>query len=632
MIRLLLLLTSLRWQLVLAASRMYAAELTILPESGFYSTPFEVTMASPSSGGRIFYTTNGAAPSSHSGALYERPITIAGTTVLRAAVVRENETSGTIVSRTYLFTANVLKQTGADFPATWGLNLGQLVPAHYAMDSAIVNHPDYRGQMTEALRSIPSLSVLADRDDWFNPQRGIYANPRESGSDWEHPASVEFFSADSRERFQINGGVRIQGGWNRRPEESPKHSLRLVFKKKYGAQALLFPFFGKTAPAEFDTLILRGGCNNTWLHWNGEERRRGDYLRDTWMRDTQLAMGHPAARGRFVQLYLNGLYWGLYNLCERPGLAFAAAHFGGAKDDYDSRNGDHILAGDDVAWKKLMTLANAGLTNEEAFRSVQAQLDLPGFIDYMMLNFYGANADWDRSSNWYAARRRTPNGKFHFFVWDGERTLETVDANTIEFDDDESPPRLFHKLRANAEFRIMFADRVQRHCFGSGALTPAAAAARYRSHADEIHTAIVAESARWGNYRHAVHQYKTGPYERYTVNEHWQPEIRRLFNDYFPKRTAIVLQQFRERGLYPRIDAPTLLVSAKFLNASAPRGKIHFATNGSDPRLPGGGLSPNATLYEKPVELPAGTLVKARALAGEPGVGEWSALVELSVF
>ena len=363
-----------------------------------------------------------------------------------------------------------------------------------------------------------------------------------------------------------------------------------------------------------------------------EERRRGDYLRDQWLRDTQLAMGWLAARGRFVHLYLNGLYWGLYNLCERPGPAFAAAHFGGTSEDYDSRNGDHLLSGNGESFKQLMSRANRGLTNAVDFQTIAETLDLPNFIDYMIANFYGANADWDRSSNWYAARRRIAGGKFHFFVWDGERTLEAVDGNSMEFDDDESPARLFQKLRVNEEFRLMFADRVQKHLFGQGALTPAVAAARYRRRADEIGTAIIAESARWGDYRRDVHPYKTGPYELYTVNGHWRPEITRLLNDYFPKRTAMVLEQFRAVGLYPRVAAPLIRLSARHCELQTKEGKVFFTTDGSDPRLPGGGLAAGAALYKKPVELRTGAIMKARAFVGEAAAGEWSALVEQSAF
>jgi len=237
-------------------------------------------------------------------------------------------------------------------------------------------------------------------------------------------------------------------------------------------------------------------------------------------------------------------------LTERPSAPFVAAHLGGRPEDYDVRNCDHILQGDDAAWQKLLTLANTGVKQPADFAAIRQLVDLPELIDFLIANFYGANADWDRSSNWYAARRRNPTGEFQFFIWDGERTLEGVDANSLAFDDDQSPPRLFQKLRQNADFRQMFAQRARLHLTNDGALTAENAAARYRKWANEIERAVVAESARWGNYRRRVHQYKTGPYELYTRDDHWRPEIDRLLKLYFPKRTEVVIKQFREARLY----------------------------------------------------------------------------------
>jgi hypothetical protein len=261
-------------------------------------------------------------------------------------------------------------------------------------------------------------------------------------------------------------------------------------------------------------------------------------------------MDHPSARGIFLHLYLNGLYWGLYNLTERPSGPFVAAHLGGKPDDYDVRNGDHILEGDDAAWKQLMGLANAGVAGEREFAVIERLVDVPELIDFLIVNFYGANADWDHASNWYAARRRTPPGRFQFFIWDGERTLENPGDNSMAFDDDQSPPRLFQKLRVNAQFRQVFAEQARKHLAEGGALSSTKAANRYRQLAKGIESAGVAESARWGDYRRDVHPYKVGPYELYTRDTHWRPEINRLLTEYFPQRTAIVINQFREAGLY----------------------------------------------------------------------------------
>ena len=338
----------------------------------------EVRMESDVPGGQIRWTQDGSLPDDRSAVLAGAPgvLTFSRSVVLRAAVWNDSGRVSAVETRSYLVLPDIQRQSGAGFPETWGIREGAVVRADYAMDPKVVLHPDYRERIVPALRSLPVVSLVADLSDLFDPKRGIYSNPLESGELWERPVSFEYLPTDGSAGVRVDCGIWIQGGWNRRPEESPKHSFRVVFRKRYGAARLGYPVFGAAAGEEFETLILRAGCNNTWLHWSGAERRRGDYIRDQWMRDTHRTMGHPAAAGRFVHLYLNGLYWGLYNLTERPAAAFAAAHLGGRADRYDARNGGNLLSGDDVAWQQLFALANAGVTNSATYAAIGELLAL----------------------------------------------------------------------------------------------------------------------------------------------------------------------------------------------------------------------------------------------------------------
>ncbi|MEZ5328719.1 MAG: CotH kinase family protein [Verrucomicrobiales bacterium] len=549
-------------------------------DRGFYTEPIAVEISSKTEAAAIYYTTDGSAPEPDNGSRYESPIEITRTTVLRAAAFKDGLEPTNVDTQTYVFAESVAAQTGNSFPQTWGEREGKPVVADYAMDPDITGSNVYRERLVPALTSLPVVSLALDPGDWLDPAQGIYTNTMESGVDWERSASAEMIfpvSDDEQEPLQkqkttpekncqVDCGLRIQGGWNRRPEESPKHSLRLLFKKKYGAGKWKQPLFpASSQPPEtdlqkrqkeiesFNTLILRGGNNNTWLHWSGEERKRGDYLRDQWMRDTFAAMGQVSARGRYVHLFINGLYWGLYNLAERPDAAFLASHFGKDPDDYDSRNGDKVISGDDVAWKELMEIVNDGITTDEAYAQVAERLDLANFADFILLNLYGANADYDHASNWYAGRRRKAGEKYRFYIWDGERTNESADNNTIDYDVDQSPPRIFQKLRSRPEFRLLLAERVRLHCSGNGALSPQASTNRFAFRAREIEQAIVAEAARWGDYRRDVDSYKTGPFELYTPDDFWQVEIERLKKDYFPIRTERLIDQLRAAGLDPDI-------------------------------------------------------------------------------
>jgi len=517
--------------------------------SGFYTFPFKVSLLTGSSPAGVYYTTNGMMPGRGSGLRYRGSILISGTTILRVAGFEKGKAEPVeLGTATYIFKEDLVRQKAPQLPANWGIFQGQPLSVHYTVAASIANDPAYHQAFLEGLTSIPSMSIITEPENLFGSETGIYTHPMERGVGWERPVSVELMYPDGRAGFRIDCGLRIHGGMSRRPEESPKHSFRLVFGKKYGPGELRFPLFGSKGAQEFDSLILRAGYNNSWVHTDSRERRRADYIRDQWMRDSMQAMGYPSARGIFVHLYLNGLYWGVYNLCERPSAAFVAANEGGSPTDYESRKAGKQPSGDETAWRKMMALANSGLGTAETYRGFQQYLDVPELVDYLILNYYAGNSDWDRSSNWYAARRAA-GGKFQFFVWDAERTLEGVDANTLDFDDDESPPRLFHKLAENAEFRVLFGDRVRRLLFNGGPLTSERAAERYEKLVQAIEKSMVAESARWGSYRRDVHPYRTGPYELYTRDDHWRPETQRIITEYFPRRAEVVLKQFRELGV-----------------------------------------------------------------------------------
>ncbi len=517
---------------------------------GFFNEPFQLTITTTTPDAEIRYTTDGSLPSLSHGTRFSGPIPIGGTTVLRAAAFKPGYRPTDVDTQTYLFPADVEHQAGAGFPSTWGDRDGKAVPADYAMDPEIAARLTGQDPLKRSLLALPSLSLVMDPLDLFGQEAGIYCHPMESGRAWERRTSVELLNPDGSRGFQVNCGIRIQGGWSRRPEESPKHSFRLIFDADQGTTGIERALFGPTGSHRIDSIILRAGCNNSWLHWNASERRRGELLRDPFMRESFRAVGGLGARGGFFHLYLNGLYWGIYNACERPDASFLAGVLGGKPSDYESRNAGNILSGDALVWDQLFALANAGLDDPERYRQMSQRLDLEDFCAFMLVQIYGGTSDWDAVSNWYAGRRIRPPGRYRFLLWDAERSLENTDANILSVDDDQSPTRLFQALRKNPEFRERFARFAHAQLEGSGALAPDKTRARYSRLAEFLRPAIVAESARWGDYRRDVHPYKEGPYELYTVEDHWEPEVKRLLDDYFPKRSGEVIRQLREEGLY----------------------------------------------------------------------------------
>ncbi len=602
---------------------------------GFYDVPFTLTIATETEGADIYYSLDGSNPSVIGprdvvfGTLYTGPISITGTTCLRTVAIKSGWKPSKIETHTYLFLDDVIAQPNVidGYPAVWGpyTDLGGNAIADYEMDPEITEDPSYASLMKEALLSIPTMSIVTDRDNLFSystdPVTGgiyIYTGPPLGsttfglGSGWERPVSVEFFNLDGSEEFQVDCGLRLQGGHSRRPEKSPKHSFRFVFKSKYGPPKLNYPLFGDDAATELNTITLRGGFCNSWHHWSPDQRERAQYLRDTWAKDTQLAMGSLSGRGLFVHLYLNGLYWGLYNPTERIDREYAASYLGGDDTDFDViKDYTEVVDGNNVAWNRMMYMANAGLVSNEAYQRIQGNnpdgtpnpdyeplLDVVNLIDYMILNLYGGNTDWDHH-NWITVRSRVQPGKgYQFFSWDAEHILENVNHNMINENNSNCPSRVYQKLRENADFRLLFADRIRLHFFNGGTLTPQSAKERWMQRAEEIELAVIAESARWGDYRRDVHSWQNGPYFLYTKDEFWIPERDWLLNVYFSVRTHNVLSQFRNDGLYPRVDAPVFHINGshqhggqvtKYSSLLVPNitGTIFYTLDGTDPRLPG---------------------------------------------
>jgi hypothetical protein len=596
-------------------------------ERGWFDAPFDLTISSSMSGVIHRYTINGSQPTETQGQVYSGPLRIATSTVLRVVSYKPGLLPSTAVTHTYLFVEDVLKQsnTPAGFPV--GPNVMGGFPSDYEMDPEITTHPLYQDRLRPALRALPVISVVCDGDDLFSAADGIYTHPLNRGPEWERPCSVEWIAPDGGRGLQVNAGIQIQGNAAREPRKQPKHPLRLVFKGDYGPTALDFRMFPDSPISRFDTLILRADFNYSWLHWNPNQRIRAQRTRDAWMKDTMRAMGALASHNRYVHLFINGLYWGVYDPSERPDGAFAASYLGGEKEDYDVMNEGEVVDGASRAYQEMLNLSN--LADPAIYANMRQYLDVTQFIDYMLLHFYVGHTDWGQNKNWYAVRPKDGRQGFYYVPWDGEMILDDPNYNRVSSTD--TPSGLHTKLVANPEYRLAFADQAQKHLFSGGALTPAVVEARWMERAGQIDLAIVAESARWGDYRRDVHQYQNGPYELYTRDQQWIAEQQRLRTEYFPRRTATLLSQLRAAGLFPEVDAPQLgrlggLVEAgSQLTLTARQGLVYFTTDGTDPRVAGtGAVSPRAVRYDAPMTLENTVRIRARAV----NQGQWSALIE----
>ncbi|MBN1674527.1 MAG: chitobiase/beta-hexosaminidase C-terminal domain-containing protein [Kiritimatiellae bacterium] len=624
------------------------ADTTFSEDRGFYDAPFAVTIATETAGATIRYTTDGSAPTATTGSAGGTNVVvqIAATCCLRAAAFKGGYEPTNVDTHTYVFLDGVLVQPNnpPGFP-TWWANIeipdatARGITADYEMDPQIVNDPRYSGRIKNDLKSLPSLSIVMQNSHMFSAD-AVYQATKASGSP-EYPCSIEMlYPADAARNYQVDCGIKAHS-WSIR-----KRSLRLLFKSIYGPSKLRRDFFADaplnadSATDEFDLIVLRAGCNRSISM--RFQPTRVCYTRDEWVRSTFIACTGRGSHGLFVHLYINGLYWGLYNPVERPDDAFAEAYFGGDKENWFARNHGGDVSGDPARYLSMMSRARAGgLANAATYNAMQAYIDVTHFCDYIAVNWFAGVGDWP-GNNWYGDNLNVPPEPFMHFCWDAE---DCWDKNGSSYDETGTGRShggawihpdfyvrnrshdicvLWRALDDNADFRTLMADRVYKHCFNDAPLTLSNCVARWHTLCDHVESAFVGESARWGD------GFESTPVDL----DDFHNERDKVSNMMaYSNNVNVFVAALRNNTvpLYPSLDPPGFtqhggaIASGFRLTLSNPNstGTIYYMLDGSDPRAPGGSRVSGRLQYTGPVTLSKTTHVQARVYKSN---GTWSAV------
>jgi hypothetical protein len=720
-------------------------------DRGFYDTPFPLTITCATPGATIVYTLNGTLPTATNGtqatstvpATPVASVNITGTTIIRARAIKTGMASSNVDTHTYLFASEVMTQTGplpsmglsANDTHLWGTSGGTpRSPAgpDWAVETGATQYPNATNRFTPAdLKRLPVVSVTTAWREAFGPKstapdyastpvnnRGFYVGQeigvanegtdRYASFEYINPLGDQAKPNASRaapsdpwlnKGFQTDGNIHVFGGTSQQRWKSYKLSMR--FKAQENVN---FNLYGDDAATSQDTFILDARLNQAWVHaTDATQRSRGDYVRDHVMADLQNNMGGFTFHTKPVHYFLNGLYWGLYLLHEKPDGKFMADYLGGKKEDWDVfkhsaatgvdgntvyglvissglinpalplgsnsdasyfnctsvKNYEEML--DTLGMGRVAPNPTVQMSTRAAFEAAAAKIDIPAFIDYILLNCVAANSDWPHK-NYYASYHRTdPNGKWRWHSWDAEHVFRQESENTFtqgnwSGDGETSsrgPGAVMRRLSQNAEFRLMVADRIHQRLFNGGELSTAKLQAAFTKRLNEIDGwGVRGESARWGDNRSTAGQ----PYS-YTANGSfptptWTAEKTRILNTILPARGSLTatsnsalanLKTFAGGALYPATAAPEFrdgatnniqhggLVPAGFtlkITNPAATGTLYFTLNGSDPREAWtGAVAPMFPVGPvrsdtMPFLLESSKVVKARVLNGTT----WSAL------
>ncbi len=548
---------------------------------GFYELPFNQHLVSNNPNASIYYTLDGSIPSNSSQLYNGTPFLIDETTILRTVAYSPQDTT-VPETHTFVFLDDIIQDP--------------------TLEKHITEHPRWGAQLKDALRAIPSISLVTDGS--LNSAIKIRG-------------SMEMLFPDKDDHFQANCGL---GEYGNASLGLPKRNMRMYFDSFYGPKNLkesVFEGFGSgVEPIEkFDKLDLRSSHESwLWTNVNTPFHEGETYITTKLMDDVILKSGSPNPHNRYVHVYLDGKYWGQYDLREKFDDNMLAEYLGGDNADYDFISGSKVTIdvfypvdgvlkdGDGTQWQALVDSSDDYLT-------WKTMVDENSFFDVMLLFMYGfAEAEWN------AAGAPDLGKEFVFQSNDADlffsRGHPQWTNKTYPQHNANGPNDMFLRLfnEGHPDFFQDFADRAAFRLNYNGNLTSVG----LRAHMDEIaaimEKSIIGEAAKWsGRSEHNPDQ--------------WRQRIDSFKVNMVDIRGDLLIEQMKNTGIYPKLDPAAFSVpeglvpvntALDIINPNA-SGTIFYTLDGTDPRVSGGGVSPVAFSYSGTLNIPEGvTQVNAR--------------------
>ncbi|MEO8352263.1 MAG: lamin tail domain-containing protein, partial [Chthoniobacteraceae bacterium] len=598
-------------------------------KGGFYSGAQTLVLKSNTPGATIRYTLNGSDPTETS-TLYEGPIPITPASdrvgrAIRARAFRDGWIPSKMKTNTYLINQNAALQT---LPAL-----------------VLTGQQDHSFTFPFGIMTIFQGTYVGDL--WQSSGPSSFNIPINQGTAFEREITAELLQPDGSPGFRDDVGIRISASPYTRPrlrltsfnsspwpisDPNQKPSFNLFWRDDYGPSRLNYPLFPGYSVASFKQLRLRSGKNDI----------RNPFICDELVRRLFIDMGWVGSRGLFTALYVNGSFKGYYNPCERIREPMLQEHFR-STEPWDVLYNNEFVDGDATEWNTLQTLLSRTLDQPTNYAAVKAKADLEAIADYYILNIYAAMWDWatwgNSANNYSFARERTPEGRWRPLVWDAEGSFnngggfnpvnfDIITQNLTGSDDTHNLAILWKRLvgvppftglyRGSAEFRLLFADRINKLMFNGGVLDDRGATSRFLYHKNSLISELqpIASFAGAG-----------------TLNQSW---FSTWTNASAGRRTYLFGPRanfFRNAGVWPATPPPDLTPvggavaagASVTISGAGAGATIYFTSDGTDPRVEGGEVSATASVYSATIPLTESARITARIRSDS---GEWSPVTQ----
>ena len=414
----------------------FAAAPVLTVPGGLYAQNVDVAIEVPA-GTSVYYTLDGSVPTVTEGTLYTGPFTISDTTAVRARAFEGG------------------KQPSATASATYVLKTFFTLPV-----VCLVTEPDgLWNQNSGIFAAGEGIDLLQYERIMFKNPTPLYRTLKEKKVRVE--AHAEMFEQTGEVVFSQGVEFGLIGQFSL---DMPQKSLKVMAKARYGSKYINGKLFPDREFTQYRSFVLRNSGNDcVWTRMvDGVQSRLVDQI------DTTVI--HQAWRP--VVVFINGIYWGHYNLRERADEYFVAQHEGldmsQAKSiDLLESNGtsrSQVNSGSNAEWKafitKVKTLSPG--SNPDDLQYILDHIDLDNYFDYVIFESFFANTDTG-NIRFY----KVPGGKWRWLLYDMDYGLFNATSNGIgnylnpkgHGAEDNIDNTLIRKLLENADMLDRFLTR-----------------------------------------------------------------------------------------------------------------------------------------------------------------------------
>ena len=429
-------------------------------QGGFYDDVFALQLNNVISQNHIRYTTNGNRPTAQS-PLYEEPLLLDYSKYSRSDIY-------TIVNcpEQDFFQPDSIRHCIVIRAAVFDENDSCV--------SRVVTNSYFIQTLGCDTHGLPAISLCADSLDLFDYERGIFVpgvhfdslNPYFTGNyfmkgrDWERLSNIEFYEIGENSGINQQVGLRTHGKQSRWRSQK---GYTLYAREEYGKKRIHYRFFDTTPIDKFKRLVLKPFMSS----FNGSGC--ADYISNRIAQhlDVETMSSRPGV------LFINGEYWGMYYVEEKPDEHYLEDHLEVDKDSVNIIKEwvETECGSPDNYYSLYAWLEQANLADEEQYAYVESRIDMDNCIDYYIFELFSENLDWPANN---VRMWQENDGPWRWIFYDGDGCLHEqgmdVFANAT-YDGDGGYPSsrratlFFRRLLENEQFKERFTSRFNQLAF-----------------------------------------------------------------------------------------------------------------------------------------------------------------------